>query len=79
MLLRAYIEKTGISISRLGKRVGVECRETMRKYVAGITQAPREVKERTAIETGGLVLPVDFDEAVAAYRASLTKRKKRAA
>lgn len=66
MQLRAYIEQRGIPISKFGQRVGVPLRQTMHKYVKGLSKPPREVMERIALETGGLVLPQDFETSEAA-------------
>jgi hypothetical protein len=69
MLLREYIEKQGIPIAELGRRVGVLKRQTMHKYVKGESLPDRDVQRRIAAETGNLVLPVDLEAAHAKYRA----------
>lgn len=63
MTLADYIAYRGIPIARFGERVGVNKRQTMWKYVKNLTVPPREIQERIAIETGGLVLPEDFKRA----------------
>jgi transcriptional regulator with XRE-family HTH domain len=71
MTLEQYIQQRGIPMARLGKRVGVEKRQTMWKYVKGLVLPPAEVQARIAIETGDLVRPVDHEATRAAYLESL--------
>lgn len=78
MLLREYINTRGIPVAKLGKRVGITVRQTMHKYVMGQSVPPREVQERIAIETGGLVLPVDIKAANETYRAARAEEKAKA-
>lgn len=57
-------------MARLGKRVGVNKRQTMWKYVKGLVLPPAEVQARIAAETGDLVRPVDHEATRAAYLAT---------
>lgn len=69
MTLEEYINQRGIPMARLGKRVGVNKRQTMWKYVKGHVLPPAAVQARIAVETGDLVRPVDHEATRAAYLA----------
>lgn len=67
MMLRDYINQRGIPISKFGLRVGVEKRQTMHKYVKGMSMPPADVQAAIARETNDLVLPTDLRRAKDEY------------
>lgn len=60
MKLRDYITRTGISVAEFGRRVGVENRQTMHKYVNGDRTPDLELIDAIHRETGGAVTWRDF-------------------